>query len=564
MSQKFEFNIRSEIRQNATPNKKPNRSITIGCQIKISECELIRGSSFKNIPKIFYNSKIINIIQNKDKKCFLYCYIRKYLNSIKKHSERVSEIDKEFTKKLGRELNYNFDDVKIEDLPKIGDLLETNIYVYSCNKNLKEKTPVYKSDKNFEKFLDLLLFENNYMLIKNIDRFFYPNVKSKSYFCRLCCNTFFSQKKYDEHSQFCNSNKTMILMPSTKKYLKFYNWQNTIKHNFAVYADIESYMEYNNEKYNHKHLMSGYYLDCVDKRYSKKVQFFDKLEDFRDNFINELDYVEKINKTVLSYKIDMSTFDQKKYDETVVCPYCKCNFNEVNRKVIHHNHSLKKNNIIDYICNSCNLKIKHVHELIVIFHNSKGYNNSYMINIFSEIPNIRINCLSENQEKFKMLSFNIPNKKYKIKIIDNLAFLQGNLDNLSKELDNKLKIVTKKHFNKSFKLVNKKLENIPYMYVKPDNLYDIDLPEKQHFNNILTMKDITDVEYDDVKLFYKNMGFKNLKEYLECYLTSDITLFADVFNNFRNIIFDQFQLDCVKYISSLSLSKDCGLKYSKY
>ena len=44
-----------------------------GCQIKISECELIKGSSFENIPKIFYNSKIINIIQNKDKKCFLYC-----------------------------------------------------------------------------------------------------------------------------------------------------------------------------------------------------------------------------------------------------------------------------------------------------------------------------------------------------------------------------------------------------------------------------------------------------------------------------------------------------------
>ena len=59
------------------------------------------------------------------------------------------------------------------------------------------------------------------------------------------------------------------------------------------------------------------------------------------------------------------------------------------------------------------------------------------------------------------------------------------------------------------------------------------------------------------------MGFKNLKEYLECYLTSDITLLADVFNNFRNIILDQFQLDCVKYISSPSLSKNCGLKYSK-
>ena len=144
-----------------------------GCQIKISECELIKGSSFENNPKIFYTSKIENIIQNKDKKCFLYCYIRKYLNPVKTHSNCVSKIDKEFAKKLENELNYNFDDVKVQDLSKIEDLLETNIYVYSCNKNLKEKIPVYKSDKNFEKFLDLLLFENHYMLIKNIDRFFF-------------------------------------------------------------------------------------------------------------------------------------------------------------------------------------------------------------------------------------------------------------------------------------------------------------------------------------------------------------------------------------------------------
>ena len=99
--------------------------------------------------------------------------------------------------------------------------------------------------------------------------------------------------------------------------------------------------------------------------------------------------------------------------------------------------------------------------------------------------------------------------------------------------------------------------------VSPNNLDDIDLPEKQHFNNILTMKDISDKEYDEVKLFYKKMEFKNLREYLECYLTSDITLLADVYNNFRKLIFDQFQIDCVKCISSPSLSKDCGLKYSK-
>ena len=82
------------------------------------------------------------------------------------HSNRVSKIDKEFAKKLESELNYNFDDVKIEDLSKIEDLLETNIYVYSCNKNLKEKIPNFKSDKQHEKYIDLLLFENHYILIK--------------------------------------------------------------------------------------------------------------------------------------------------------------------------------------------------------------------------------------------------------------------------------------------------------------------------------------------------------------------------------------------------------------
>ena len=83
------------------------------------------------------------------------------------------------------ELDYNFDDVKVENLSKIEDLLETNIYVYSCNKSLKEKIPIFKSDKNHEKYMDLLLFENHYILIKNIDRFFYPNVKMNRIFAEV-------------------------------------------------------------------------------------------------------------------------------------------------------------------------------------------------------------------------------------------------------------------------------------------------------------------------------------------------------------------------------------------
>ena len=78
--------------------------------------------------------------------------------------------------------------------------------------------------------------------------------------------------------------------------------------------------------YEHNHLMSGYYLHCLDEKYSKKVQLFDKLEEFRDNLINELDYIININENVLNYEIDMSTFDQKEFDNVNISKYCNHNF----------------------------------------------------------------------------------------------------------------------------------------------------------------------------------------------------------------------------------------------
>ena len=311
---------------------------SVGCEIFITECKLLKGSNyiFEKIPKIFYTSKVISVIKNKDRKCFIYCYIRKFLNNVDNHKDRISVKDKEIIKKLEEELNFNFDNVKIKDLNKIENLLETNMYVYTCNQNLKNRLPVYKSDKNYEKFIDLLLYEEHYMIINNISRFFYPYEKNKIYFCRNCCNKIYSQKKFDEHLQFCQTNKTQILMPSQSIYLQFKNLKNTIKHNFIAYADIESYMIHNEKSiYEHKHLMSGYYLHCINKKYSKKVQLFDKLEDFRDNLINELDYIKNINENKLNFDIDMRNFNKKEFDKVKKCKHCDCKFNEDynNRKI---------------------------------------------------------------------------------------------------------------------------------------------------------------------------------------------------------------------------------------
>ena len=167
------------------------------------------------------------------------------------------------------------------------------------------------------------------MNIKRIDLFFNPDVKNKTHFCRTCSNVFYSEIKYNDHIKFCQTNKPMILLPLKNKYLEFKNIKNTIQHNFITFADIERYMQYQDKNiYKHNHLMSGYYLHCLDEKYSKKVQLFDKLEDFRDSLINELDYIENINENALNYEIDMSAFDQKEFDNVKICKYCDYNFDK--------------------------------------------------------------------------------------------------------------------------------------------------------------------------------------------------------------------------------------------
>ena len=54
---------------------------------------------------------------------------------------------------------------------------------------------------------------------------------------------------------------------------------------------------------------------------------------------------------------------------------------------------------------------------------------------------------------------------------------------------------------------------------------------------------------------------ENREEYLDIYLKLGIFLQADIFNVFRNCIWDKFEIDCSKYITSCSLSLDLMLQY---
>ena len=87
------------------------------------------------------------------------CYIRKHLNVIEKNISRINKRDIEISKELIDEHNIDFENVSISEIDRIEDLLECNIHVFGCNKNLSAKKIIRKSLKNYDKDLDLLLID---------------------------------------------------------------------------------------------------------------------------------------------------------------------------------------------------------------------------------------------------------------------------------------------------------------------------------------------------------------------------------------------------------------------
>ena len=232
-------------------------------------------------------------------------------------------------------------------------------------------------------------------------------------------------------------------------------------------------------------------------------------------------------------------------------------------KVIHHDHAFEKDNILSFICRECNLQIKNNNKIPLYFFNGSKYDNSIVLNSSSKIykDEITISCIGNSSEQFKSIEFKFKKMKYSFKLLDISNFIKGSLSALSGKLSDEHKIITKRHFINNFELLKQKT-HFPYEWVTEENIYNKKLPPIEDFYSSLKLQNINKEEYDETLRIYKELKCKNVKDYLEIYMKLDICLQSDIFNVFRNIIWNQFKIDCCKYITSCSLSLDLMLKYT--
>ena len=113
------------------------------CIIKMTEYTPISGGNItelNKIPDLFLNKRSLLTLKNNDNKCFLYCYIREFLNPITRNKLRITKRDKELANEIINKTNLTFENVAISEIDKIEKKLKVNINAFSRNKKYKIKT----------------------------------------------------------------------------------------------------------------------------------------------------------------------------------------------------------------------------------------------------------------------------------------------------------------------------------------------------------------------------------------------------------------------------------------
>ena len=307
----------------------------------------------------------------------------------------------------------------------------------------------------------------------------------------------------------------------------------------------------------------------------KRVNIFtleyDGLKIYSDNkskhfSINDLEKI-ILEKTGIDIKLSFKNIEDNFPEFGIRCSTDNIqneNIIENKVKVIHHDHAFKENNILAFICRECNLQIKNDKSIPIYFFNGMKYDNSILLKSLCDIykDEMTMKCIGNSSESFKMIDFKFKNMKYSFKLLDICNFIKGSLSELSKNLLDKDKIITKKCFPDNFELLKEKTA-FPYEWLTKENIYDKNLPSIDKFYSSLKLQNISKKEYEKTIEIYKKLKCKNIKDYLEIYMKLDICLQSDIFNSFRNTIWNRFEIDCSKYITSCSLTLDLMLKYTR-
>ena len=164
----------------------------------------------------------------------------------------------------------------------------------------------------------------------------------------------------------------------------------------------------------------------------------------------------------------------------------------------------------------------------------------------------KISAIAQNMEKLISFSWG------QFRFVDSLQFLNASLDKL-------VNSTPRDAFRLTSALPHHELLMqmgvYPYEYMDSlDRFDETCLPPQEAFYSSLSDEGITDDDYKHAQQVWDTFDSRNIGDYHDLYLQTDVLLLADVFENFRQTALSTYKLDPAHYYTLPGYSWDCLLK----
>ena len=485
----------------------------------------------------------------------------------------------------------------VYQIPKIEKQNNININLFGYEE--KNVYAIYISKADNSDHVELLYTEGkyngeerqHYSLIKDFNRLMchFTKHKGKKHFCMHCLQCFYSTESLAKHREYCFAINGVQAVEMPKPYIDkngkervpcvyFRNHHRQLPVPFVIYADFEcntekvsSCQQSDKKSYTEqyqKHTASSYAYKVIchyDKQYSGDLKIYrgeNPINKFIKSMFREVKNCQDIVKKNFNKPLQMTSKDEGNFKKATRCHICRKIYKEDEEPVRDHCHITGKYRGSAHA--ACNLKLQISAEKIripVIFHNLRGYDSHFIINelgeLSSEGENFTVNVIPNNTEIYR--AFYIGKH---LAFIDSFQFMGSSLEKLASNLPGDKFIYAGEYFTdkEQFDLVKEK-GVYPYDYMdSPSKFNDTVLPSREDFYGLLNDEDISDDDYKHAKDVWDTFKLKNMGEYHDLYLRTDILLLTDVFENFRVACLENYGLDPAHYITTPGLSWDAMLK----
>jgi len=479
-------------------------------KLKLFKIDPLFSGSFLETPEWIKSRKATVNIKNKNDKCFIYSVLcALFYEEIKNKYGRLDR--PQFYEDYENYLNLEGITMPISDNlyalfeknNKISiNVLSTNIYDdLSNNKPNEIIKPEYVSLNKYDRTINLLRLYNeeksHFIYIRDINSLF-KKCKTNScyYFCVKCFNSYSTQEAYDNHIH--------------------------------------------NKK-------------CVTYNVATKIMYPEQGENKIEKFTLTKKY-EKVNEPsqiLIYYDIEASIENN---EHKAIALGCYVNYVNDGSKS-HYKSFYGYNCIKSFLSYIFSIDVNKNKHIPVIAHNSKNYDNHFIINNLGDFYN-NVSITPSTTDKYlsiKVSHYTTGHIK-NFKFIDSRLFYAGgaSLSALSKSLKPEDFII----YNRYIPDIDKSKGAFPYTWLDSINKCDEKaLPDINAYFNDLTNTPLSKEEYEyELQIF--NNYCDTFKDYLLLYLKRDVLLLADIFNTYIRNNIKNFGIDPTNYITVSSYGYD--------